>query len=161
MSTFEMVGVNQLPVLAVAPREGLQNLSGANWPAAPMGANYVTYTYFDEDSAELVNIQTVAALYKAKFRHEPVRKDRNRIARLVYHINGLIPAGIITVIYVLETTSDGARWLHLVHIPPVVLPGPDPSIQDSDEGNLTSKSPTNRSPATSLPFSQTPSKSAQ
>lgn len=120
--SMEIVGNLALLVQGLAPHSKLQNINGDNWKVPPLGCNYVTYTYFDEDSKELQRIEELAASYKAVFRYERVRVDKGRVARLVYHTNGDIPNGLTTVLLVLQTGENDVRYLRLVQIPTLIQP---------------------------------------
>lgn len=74
MSTFQIVGHVQLDIDGLAPRDGLVNILGNNWPAPPMNCGYVSYVYVAGEDRAVV----LAAQYNATFRAEYVRVDRNR-----------------------------------------------------------------------------------
>lgn len=76
-----VVGTRQLTVEGLAPRAGLQNIPGANWPNPPMAMDYVTYCYLREDVS---TIEATAKLYNATFRKESVRVDNGKYARHVF-----------------------------------------------------------------------------
>ena len=74
-SVQRIVGYDWIHVDGLAPRQGLQNINGDNWPNPPWTCDYVTYCYL---RAPPVNAEAVARELDATLRTEPVRVDNNR-----------------------------------------------------------------------------------
>ncbi len=68
---FHIVGVISLAVRGLAPREGLVNILGDNWPNAPLRVNHVSYVY----TGGVGSAQALAEAYGATLRLEYVRVD--------------------------------------------------------------------------------------
>ena len=70
-----IVGHDLVEVDGLAPRQGLQNISGDNWPNPPWTCHRVTYCYL---TAPPINAQAVAAYLGATLRTQSVYVDGNR-----------------------------------------------------------------------------------
>jgi hypothetical protein len=69
--------------------------------------------------------EALAEAYGARFRQESVFTDGNRVARLIYHSDNAHTTfgDTINCLLVLETTAkEDEKWLHLVHVPSVIMP---------------------------------------
>ena len=70
-----IVGYDNVEVVGLGPRQGLQNISGDNWPNPPRTCDRVTYCYL---RAPPINGKTVAKKLEATLHTEPVYVDNYR-----------------------------------------------------------------------------------
>ena len=74
-SVQRIVGHDLVEVVGLAPRQGLQNISGDNWPNPPWNCDYVTYCYLRTPPS---NGETVARKLGATLRTQSVYVDNYR-----------------------------------------------------------------------------------
>ncbi|KAI8910070.1 hypothetical protein DFJ77DRAFT_115695 [Powellomyces hirtus] len=139
-SDFHVGSTMTINVLGCAPRETLRNIHGFNWPSPPLSIDHVTYSYIDD--AQSAQIQQYADACEAGFRHQEVRVDRNRVARLIYHGDGAhvhLKGPVVCLLVVedvLEGNYAGTRWLHLVHSPGMAGIPKKPKIKNEEDANV-------------------------